>query len=369
MDPAVQTTQLLNTIGARLIRQRKHLVYELPNGARFVQARTPSDHRSAMNSLKDLQNIIRENKIQIPQKPVVPPLAKEPATAAPPAEQMVMLTPEEMMATQPPPEPLKSPRRIERVLVTPEMAKSWLELNVANRNPSRTHISLYARDMALGRWQYNHQAVIFGKNNVLLDGQNRLMACVKSGVSIETDVVWDADPNCVETIDQQKSRSVGDQCTIMGIADPLNLSAMSRLVWRFENQLLLDHKVKASVREMKQYMERNADELQEALHAGNRVKKLCSRTVSGTAYFFFARANKAKANEFFDHLADGSNLYRNHPVLRLRERLINFRRLPGYMLPQDLLPLFIKAWNFFIANKACGCLKFTKDEDFPKINS
>lgn len=46
---------LLVQLGARLKRDKKHLVYALPNGRTFTMAATPSDVRAEQNQLTDLR--------------------------------------------------------------------------------------------------------------------------------------------------------------------------------------------------------------------------------------------------------------------------------------------------------------------------
>jgi hypothetical protein len=47
----------LDAVGARLKRDRKHLIYELPNGRNFVVAQTPSDSRGEQNAISDLRAV------------------------------------------------------------------------------------------------------------------------------------------------------------------------------------------------------------------------------------------------------------------------------------------------------------------------
>ncbi len=49
-----QIENVLKQIGARLKRQNKHKVYELPSGQNFVIASTPSDSHAEANALRQL---------------------------------------------------------------------------------------------------------------------------------------------------------------------------------------------------------------------------------------------------------------------------------------------------------------------------
>ena len=65
--------------------------------------------------------------------------------------------------------------------VTPEMASKFLENNLENRTPSDRHITRLADDMAGDRFFITHQGLAFSDDGVLIDGQHRCMAIVKSG--------------------------------------------------------------------------------------------------------------------------------------------------------------------------------------------
>lgn len=50
-------SEALSAIGARLKREKKHLVFELPNGRNFVMAKSPSDNRGERNALSELRAV------------------------------------------------------------------------------------------------------------------------------------------------------------------------------------------------------------------------------------------------------------------------------------------------------------------------
>lgn len=58
MSAEDQVNHLLRESGARLIRDRKHEVWRLPNGRNFVRAKTTSDCRSERNNLSDLRRAL-----------------------------------------------------------------------------------------------------------------------------------------------------------------------------------------------------------------------------------------------------------------------------------------------------------------------
>lgn len=74
---------------------------------------------------------------------------------------------------------LKRSTRIETSIetITPELAKTYLERNVNNRNVNKDRVAIYARDIQSGNWTPG-STVGFFDNGDLADGQHRLMAVV-----------------------------------------------------------------------------------------------------------------------------------------------------------------------------------------------
>jgi hypothetical protein len=58
MNASVEVSRLLEESGAVLVRHKKHLVYQLPNGRTFTRYKSPSDHRAPLNELSDLRRAL-----------------------------------------------------------------------------------------------------------------------------------------------------------------------------------------------------------------------------------------------------------------------------------------------------------------------
>ena len=79
-------------------------------------------------------------------------------------------------------------------IITPEIASKYLEKNTNNyRNVRQDRVSAYALEMKNGNWKNNGEAIVFGTDGVLKNGQHRLMACVKSNTPFETLVIRGCD--------------------------------------------------------------------------------------------------------------------------------------------------------------------------------
>ena len=101
-------------------------------------------------------------------------------------------------------------------IITPEMAKEWLKQNTKNRNVSQQKVNAYAEDMAKGNWHEHHQGVAFYTDGTVADGQHRLLAVVKSGMSVSMMVTFDVPRESAIGIDVHRARKTNDVLRITG---------------------------------------------------------------------------------------------------------------------------------------------------------
>jgi len=105
--------------------------------------------------------------------------------------------------------------------ITPDAAREMLRLNTGNRKPRASTIEQWAKDMQAGAWLVTHQGIAVAPDGRLLDGQHRLMAIVRAGVSVRMLVFRNADPQTFAAIDGGNIRSLRDRMKVDGrILDP-----------------------------------------------------------------------------------------------------------------------------------------------------
>lgn len=103
--------------------------------------------------------------------------------------------------------------RIEEI--DPDLAAILLEGNVRNRSISKSTVEAYARDMVDGRWALTHQGIALDREGRLVDGQHRLTAVVRSGVTIRMAVTYNVDPETYRVVDTNaRARSTADVLTM-----------------------------------------------------------------------------------------------------------------------------------------------------------
>lgn len=99
-------------------------------------------------------------------------------------------------------------------LITPDMAKMYLECNSSNRKLSDKSVYLITKAIKNGEWVLSHQGIAFNENGVLIDGQHRLSAIVQAGIPCEMMVTRGVVEEAYHVLDIGKNRSVADLYSI-----------------------------------------------------------------------------------------------------------------------------------------------------------
>ena len=119
-----------------------------------------------------------------------------------------------------------------KMLATKEIAQEWLNHNRCNRSISDRYVNNLISDMRKGKWVVNGATIVFSKEGELLDGQHRLTAIVRSGISEYVYIMTGLDRTC--HFDDGRKRTIRDQILAMGMAQ--------------KNDAFSDNKCIASVR-------------------------------------------------------------------------------------------------------------------------
>ncbi|MEI9925857.1 MAG: hypothetical protein WDN50_22740 [Bradyrhizobium sp.] len=96
-------------------------------------------------------------------------------------------------------------------------------------------VKAYAEDMAAGRWMLNGASVVLSKEQKVLDGRARLLACIQAKTSFKTLIIKGIDDNTFETIDAVRKRRLADVLTIKRFPHGRALAAALRIIWAYQN--------------------------------------------------------------------------------------------------------------------------------------
>jgi len=236
------------------------------------------------------------------------------------------------------------------VTVTPQIAEAWLSRNTTNRTISRQQVIQYAADMESGRWQFTGQAIIFDRNGNLRDGQHRLMAQVRVGVTMDWAVFTGTDPAAQDVIDIGRVRTVANQLQLHGHKDGNFIGSIARL------DLIYNGNLYPSKPAVLAHSTANLADLEAASLISKRISnalKSGSTSSFGVAYFHMAAINQEMADEFSKALMDGAGLFSGNAILAARNKILragkNAFRTEGERVA--LIDVLHRAWNYWITGK------------------
>lgn len=262
---------------------------------------------------------------------------------------------------------------IERI--TPTVAAQMLGTMPGNRTVRARMVARYAREMIAGKWLLNGESIKVSREGKLIDGQHRLNAVIAAKVTVEMFVVRGVDAGAFVTLDTGISRTYHDTATIAGKDWLKSVGGIARLWLKYERGVgSVSAGVQPSHQELDQIIEAHAC-IPESAKVIQRLTVVRSKCLAGVQGFVHAYASekydREMADTFMQDLNDGANLNSTSPIYCLRARLIDNRIERMRMIPEQVLALTIKAWNFWIAGEKVQSLRWSGDavgENYPKFS-
>lgn len=243
--------------------------------------------------------------------------------------------------------------------IGPDEAKIMLQKNKANfRRLDEARIVRYAKEMSAGRWQFDGAPIRFDIGGMLIDGQHRLKAIIKSGVPVQLVVVvgLKADGS---TVDRGKPRTVAQWLYHHGIKNANVVAAAARLCCAHNNGLwdrvahgsgdVVDGEVIA-------FATSNREKLYSAVRMASTAKAVLTPSIGSCIAYMGAGDMMPESNDtvvwFFKALADGANIDQDDAVFHLRSKLLSQR--PGSRISPSMTRwITTKAWNKTAMGETC----------------
>lgn len=278
--------------------------------------------------------------------------------------------------------------------ISPEIAAEMLKKNIKNNRPfaSGTTWKKYAEYMKAGLWDdYNGETIKVTSDGHIIDGQNRLMAIIKSGVTRRFLVVRGVKEESMVNIDMGKPRTAGNQLHFAGIPNSTTAAAAVQTYFNLKNGIyyaLACVATKGSGRGGGG-IAYNAGSPQRRLHPEEiieiynsnptkwaffishfRVKCVAIETTSNIAalWAFLSDINEGDAFNFFSGLVSGSDLAEGSPILALRNRLILAKNSRAYYLtPGERYFAYVTAWNAYRKGKEIKYISIKAEKNIKPI--
>lgn len=256
---------------------------------------------------------------------------------------------------------------IELMDVGPELASEWLGQNLENRNLRKANVAKYGRDMRAREWHINGSTVVFSIKGVLLDGQHRLNAIVKEGVTVPLLVVRGVAEKAKRTIDDGAKRTMGDRLKIDDIASG-NRSVLASLLrrasmWDRGQYINAGGTHSPTASEMYAYLESNPGLQWSAEFAASaRRRILAPESVIAIAHWVTARLNSSASEWFFAQLVEATELPSGHPIHALNKKLTaEAKGRVGRANETEMLAAFIITWNHYRAGRSVSQIRMPRD--------
>ncbi|MFB6700212.1 hypothetical protein [Streptomyces rubiginosohelvolus] len=234
------------------------------------------------------------------------------------------------------------------IVLTPALAKLVLRRNTRNRPIRPSTVTDYSRDMVAGAWPLNGEAIKISWNGDVLDGQHRLHACEKAGVSIPTFIVGNLPPEAQNTMDSGLRRTTADVLALGAEENSTTLASILRRVWGWQQGDRKFTRRSSPTKTEAQDLLRATPELRRSAEIAGRTRTAfphIPQSALGTAHYLFNSLDPDETAWFFQRLADGAELPVGHPILALRTRVTSERAKDGRIPWARHLVYLVTTWN------------------------
>lgn len=260
-------------------------------------------------------------------------------------------------------------------VLNPKLARALLEKNKRNRNVSSPIVLRYRRDMEMGNWDFAADPIRFDQDGNLLDGQHRLLALSKCPEDLHLPflVVEGLNQDSQLVMDQGRKRTTGQQLSMLGIPNGMNVAAGVRLYLLLVNGRIFNAPNEASIvtstAAVESWVAENRDivdglnPLISAMRSTDALPSVCY-----AAAIAFYQIDKDLCGEFFRLLNVGAG--EGNPINALDKRLQRDRRNSVVNSSRDLLGMFFHTWNLWVKGKSSVRIQKPKNgytpENFPE---
>ena len=257
--------------------------------------------------------------------------------------------------------------------VTPVLAGWILNLNTGNRPLADAAVDRFVAILKSGQWVNTGEPVILSREAVLNDGQHRLTAIVRSGISAVLDIRFGIERAAFAATGTGTRRTAGN---VLAIAGKPNASLQAAIA-----RLLIHHAAGQPQRFNQQVEGRAIIDQVEAEPAIGEVAAVISKlkfAPAKTASFGFVlvlarRLRSAEDVYAFARLVASGVTDEDSPARRLHVRLRDAAMSRERLSQIDVAILAIRAWNAFAVGRAIQQLRVGEVDrtahGFPKVTA
>lgn len=241
--------------------------------------------------------------------------------------------------------------------ITPEIAEDILKNNKKNRPLKEDHVRFYQREMSGNKWIFNGESIKICEDGNLMDGQHRLSAIIKSGLTQDCVVVRNLVKEAFSTIDTGRKRHARDILAIEGYQYYMELASAAKIIKILNvNVTMPQGAFKKSSRDISidETVEvvKNDPQVYECLLYSMRffpeLIQTVGKTIVHALFYLFSKKDKELALEMFTLLNSRAIGNPNSVLLQCSNLLIIHRREQKTHRAFDMgyrICLLIRTWN------------------------
>jgi len=256
---------------------------------------------------------------------------------------------------------------IKEIIVTPALAKRYLDRNINNRKLNVNRVAVLAKAMQRGEWQFNGDTIRIAKSGRLLDGQHRLSAICESGIPQRCIIVDGLNDGTFTTIDTGASRKAGQMLSMLGQRNANVLAATSLMVLNMEasgNPVSVTASKRPTHSQVVELAE-SCEYLQVAARFGSCngwVKRYIGPSIGAFTYYWFGRFSEMERDAFFDEIRSGQLSYPDSPIGFTRDHLLEERGSGGPVNKGRRLAFLFRTFSLFCDRKPAKIVRLKKDQ-------
>lgn len=245
-----------------------------------------------------------------------------------------------------------------KIEIIPSIAELILKIhNTNNIPPNSIKISQYATDMKHGKFQYNGDSLRFSIRGVLLDGQNRLMACVESGCSFEANIIVGLPDEVFSTIDSGRTRTGGNILARNNSLSAYPANALChavRLILKHERGFSLStssstkrSKAESTLDEVQSYINQNVEIFSQLEYAINEFGRGSLLSLPRILFLLHlgCKFHEQYTRKYLKKLVHGEMLEKEETLNLFRNRLISIKAKSTKWTAAEINQTMIKVWN------------------------
>ena len=214
--------------------------------------------------------------------------------------------------------------------VTPLLATEWLKRMSPNRTVKESSVAMYATDMVNGNWMISPQGIAFDSEGTLFDGQHRLLAIIRCGLTIPMLIlrgfpVSQGKVRTMDVVDCGIGRSLPDRIKLTGCFswNPNMVAAIARQIALLEMGANSRATRRISLASTLEIIGFWATEITSVMKVIDRSKFMPARNASvGAAFTLACVTHPNHAHESLDTLITG-RVDAGTPIYELRQSLID----------------------------------------------